>query len=219
MRPMIRNIIGWAQLVALGGIAWGCSSSNSSGGAAACSAAAPCGGTVDGTWTLDSVCVEGNLVAAMNATSGLPAACSSLFQSATLSGSGTVTFANGTETDNITQNMTATAVYTPACASAAAGATVTLSASVCSTLQSTMAGQSGVSSASCSFSSGNCNCSLVYQTVNATSQSYSVSGSTITFTNGDNPIDYCVSGATLTASQVQTNLNGVTLVSKLHKSG
>ena len=239
---MIRNIMGWAALGVFG-VAWGCDSGNTGGGFTSdagvggaggtgsnvggsgntgnttCSAAAPCGGTVDGTWQLDGVCVEGNLVAAMNATSGLPAACSTLFQTATLSGTGTVTFANGTETDNITQDMTTTAVYTSACASAIAGTAVTLNASLCATMQSSAAGQTGVTSASCSFVGSNCNCSIVYQSVTATSQAYSISGSTIMYTNGSDPIDYCVSGTTLTARQVQTNLNGLTFVSTLHKSG
>ncbi len=113
------------HLVLLGGIfgAAGCSgsSSGSRNEAVSCGGVPQCGGTVDGKWQLDSVCLEGDLATALDANLSLPPACSHTIETASISASGTVTFATGTETDDLTGTMTANAVYTAACESAIAG--------------------------------------------------------------------------------------------------
>jgi hypothetical protein len=169
---------------------------------------------LDGTWQADAVCVEGDLVATM-APADLPSACSGLFQSATPTITGTVTFANGMETDNVTETINASVVYTSACVSALAGATVTMTATMCSALGQQLMSQSTFSSASCSFVGGNCPCSVSsLQQLPTTPQAYTVSGNTITYPSGSTPMDYCVSGTTLTAREVDS---GLTFVTTLHK--
>jgi len=199
----------------------GCSSSSTSNAGGTCGAAAPCGGTLDGTWTVTSVCAEGNLAATMNQQLGLPAACDNTFQSATLGASGSVTFANGMETDNLTQTMDANLVFTAACESAVAKQTVTLTPATCTTIQQSLTSSSGsFTTANCSLSNGSCVCTASYDKQSPTTpMSYSVSGSTVTYTgtNPDPPIDYCVSGTTLSASQALSGVSGVSVVSVLQK--
>jgi len=60
--PMERNLSFLVQAIVFSAIALGCGG-NSSGNAGTCNAAAPCGGTLDGTWQMDSTCVEGDLAA------------------------------------------------------------------------------------------------------------------------------------------------------------
>jgi hypothetical protein len=199
----------------------GCSSSSTSNAGGTCSAAAPCGGTLDGTWTVTSVCAEGNLAATMNQQLGLPAACDNTFQSVTLGASGTVTFANGMETDNLTQTMDANLVFTAACESAVANQTVTLTSSTCTTIQQSLtSASSSFTTANCSLSNGSCVCTASYdQQSSTTPASYTVSGSIVTYTgtDPDPSIDYCVSGTTLTARQALSGVTGVTVVSVLQK--
>ncbi len=209
--------------VLLGALALGCGGNDNNNAGATCTAVTACGGTLDGTWTIDSVCTEGDLVGALNAmlaTEGLPAACDNMVQSATLGGTGTVTFANGSETDNITTTMTGSLLYTAACESAVAGTTVTLTASSCSTVQSTLTGASGgFTTASCSLSGGNCACDVTQQQQAPTApQTYTISGGTLTYTaaNGGS-MQYCVSGTSLTAQGTLTGLANIMMIYVAHK--
>jgi len=156
----------------------------------------------------------------MNAQMGLPAACDNTFQSATLSGAGTVTFANSAETDNLTQSIDANLVFTAACESAVAKQTVTLTASTCSTIQQTLTASGGFTTANCSLSNGSCMCTASREQQAPTApQPYTVSGNTITYsgTDASSPTDYCVSGTLLTARQPLSGISGVTVVSVLQK--
>jgi len=213
------NIAGyWFRLALIGAAACGCGSSNSTtGGAASCGGTAPCGGTVDGTWQLDHVCTEGDLTGALESSLALPSACAGTVHSATMSATGTVVFAGGTQTDNITTTLQGTAVVSPACVAAELGSTITLSDTVCALVQAQISGTTGVTSATCSFASGNCNCSVTYTSSNPTPKAYTVSGTSITYTNGDAPTDYCVSGTTLTARQLQADPSNIYVNSTLHK--
>lgn len=214
------NIAGyWFSLVVIGVAAWGCDSSNSTtGGAATCGSTAPCGGSVDGTWKLDNVCTEGDLTGALESSLALPTDCSGAVRSATIvSAIGTIAFANGMQTDDITTTLQGTAVVSSACVAAELGSTITLNDSVCALVQARMAGTTGISNPTCSFGSGNCNCSMTYTSSNTTPKTYTVSGTSITYTNGDAPTDYCVSGTTLTARQLQVDLGNIYLDSTLHK--
>ncbi len=201
----------------------GCSSSSTTnaGTSGTCNAPAACGGALDGTWAVDSVCVEGNLTAAMNKQLGLPSTCDTTFQSVSVGLSGTVTFANNTETDNLTQTMDAHIVYTAACESAVAGQPVTLTASICTTIQQQLMGTSGAfTTAACSLSNGSCDCTASKSEAAPTvPQPYTVSGHTITYTGTDpsDPIDYCVYGTTLTGRQTYSGLAGIWTVTTLRK--
>lgn len=185
---------------------------------------------MDGTWSIDSVCTGGDLTAALNdaMTSGtgqpVPAACDNIFQSASLTGSGTVTFANGNETDSIATTLTASLLYSAACESAFAGTTVTLTASACSTLQTSLTTPTSTTvaftTAVCSLSGGNCACNVTRQEQSPTTpQSYTVSGGTITYTGANGgSMQYCVSGTTLTAEGAVAGWSVATMTYTAHKT-
>jgi hypothetical protein len=173
------------QLLLLGAIFLGCGSDDDKGsstcsgvlcggaagggggnttGAGTCNAAAACGGTLDGSWQVDGVCIEGDLSSALVASQNLPAACSNIVQSVTPTMTGTVTFADGMETDNFTQTISATVLYTEACMSA--------DARLCSCHKRCRLHQRGVvlgeqysifSTATCSLAGSNCACSMSQQ--------------------------------------------------------
>ncbi len=206
-----------SQLVLLGALTWSCSSPSTRGGN--CGATAACGGTLDGTWKIDSACIEGDLIAAMNASAPMPAACNGTYRSVTVVPNGTVTYANGTETSSVTTTTTADLVLTSACVSALNNtAAITLTAATCTALQTSMTDSSKGSSATCSFSGGNCNCTLIQSQTTNDAQPYTILGNSITYSNGDDPLDYCVSGSEMSATQVSKDLPGIMVVFVLHKA-
>ena len=117
--------------------------------------------------------------------------------------------------------MDASLVFTAACESAVANQTVTLTASTCATVQQTLTGTGGgFTTANCSLSNGSCVCTASNdEQPSATPKSYTVAGSTVTYsgTNPDPPTDYCVSGTTLSARQALSGISGVSVVSVLQK--
>ena len=214
---MRANMLPWTCFIlSLLMVACGGNSSSPTGGT--CTGTATCGGTLDGTWRFDTTCVAGNLPAALASAGNYPPACSGLFQTAIPSVSGTVNFANGTETDTMTITMDVTLLYTSACMSAAAGSTVTANASICALLGPSLIGQGGFTSATCSFASGGCACSgTIDSPADTTPQAITVSGHTITYANGSDPMDYCVAGTELTTSGGAAGLPNVTFVTTAHK--
>ena len=182
-----------------------------------CKVPASCGGAVDGTWQIDSTCVVGDVAAVVGAKLGLPPACNDAYKSGTTSSTGTLSFAGGNKTDNVTTTTNLVAKITSACASAAIGTPMTLSAALCPLLQTALTDPSTGTTATCTFAGANCNCTVVRQTTSTAQAAYSMLGNSLTFTNGDNPMDYCVTGTSMTASQASTDLNGLTLVYTLHK--
>jgi hypothetical protein len=185
------------------------------GGAGSCNMNPTCGGTLDGTWQMDTTCAEGDVAQMMAGQLSLPAACNGLFQTATLSLTGTAKFANGMETDNLTMTTDAKVLYTPACVGAISRTTVTLTADICTTMQSNLLKNGTFSSASCAFTGGNCACSVSNQQQSpGTPVAYTVSGGTISYTDGSSPMNYCVQGTTLTARQLDS---GLTLFNTAHK--
>lgn len=200
----------------------GGSGTGDSGGV--CKAVAACGGAIDGTWEVTSTCVHGDLTAVMLASmasggNAPPAACNSLFQNFTIEMSGTVTAANGTETDNLTMTMKGKAHYTPACVSALSGTAISaLSASMCSAAESNLKSNTTFNSATCSLNAGNCDCDLTAVTKETDTSQYTTSGNQLIDPTGKNdPFDYCVSGTTLTLSQDSTDLPGTLLVTTFHR--
>lgn len=196
--------LGVAGQLATGGAAFGGSGAGVGGATstnetASCTGVAPCGGVLDGTWQIDSSCTDGNLAAQINA--GLPAECSSMCESATISQSGTVTFANGVETPNVSTQVVLIQLYTSACLSAIDGAPITMTDSICSALQVSSTSGGTTTNATCSFSGGACLCVTISQSQTSAPIGYSASGTSITYSNGDSPTDYCVSGSQLTESQ------------------
>jgi hypothetical protein len=166
-----------------------------------CTAPAACGGTLDGTWQVDSVCSVGNWATLANSDPSLPASCNTLYQSITYtSESGTVTYANGTETSNVTLTSNNEVLYTQACVTALRGTLITLDAAACASIQQSAIDSGKYTSASCSYSSAGCPCTFIGQETNTDTLTYTLSGNSIVYTNGDPSADYCVSGNTMTVS-------------------
>jgi hypothetical protein len=151
----------------------------------------------------------------MLAQQDLPAVCHDLFQSVTETMTGTVTFANGVETDNLSRTINASLLFTEACMSADVGYAVVISAAACTSVGPYLVSDQQFSTATCSLAGSNCACSASQQMqLPTTPQAYVVSGNTVTYSGGGSPMDYCVSGTTLTVRVVDS---GATLVITLHK--
>ena len=192
-------LVQWAFL---GVVVLGCSGKDSSG--ATCNAAAPCGGTLDGTWQIDGTCVEGDLPAYLAARKRQPSACGNAFQTATASLAGTITFANGMEADNLIFTFDAQAIYTAACVHAITGTTASLDANACISLQQTLINNGTFTGVTCSFAGENCACSGSILAEPATAQeAYAISGTQIVYADGSSSLDYCVSGTTLSTRDVE----------------
>ena len=196
MTRFIGEAFAWALIMFA---ASSCGNSDDKKGAS-CTPPAACGGTLDGTWQLGSTCMQGDEVALLNATSGNPSACNRLYQTVSDTVSGTVTYANGTETANVTKTSVFEVLYTQACVSALRGATITLDATECANQQQSEIDSGKYTNASCAYSSQGCRCSLTTQSTDTSASPYAVSGNRIVYSNGDPPADYCVSGDTLTVS-------------------
>jgi hypothetical protein len=171
---------------------------------------------VDGSWIIDSTCTEGDLRGFASATADLSAGCDNAYQSSTLTSTGTLAFANGTETVDVTMTIDSTVVYTPVCIGA--GTAVTVDADTCTTLEGVISGSAVNTTASCQLTGGNCNCQVTKtMPASAKTLTYSTAGGAITYSNGDPQMDYCISGTSMTTTQLSPDLNGITVVYTLHK--
>jgi hypothetical protein len=227
---MGKHYLYMTQSVLLMVLSWGCDNGTSNGtgtntstgtdtstATGSCSVPASCGGAVDGTWQIDSTCVVGDVAAVLVARLDMPPACNDAYKSGTTTSTGTLSFDGGNKSDNVTTTTSMVAEITSACASAFTGMTVTLSAAACPLLQTYLTDSNTGTTATCTFTSPNCNCTVVQQTTSTAQASYSIAGNSLTFLNDAKPLDYCVSGTTMTASQASTDLNGLTFVYTLHK--
>jgi hypothetical protein len=206
--------LGIGVLMTMMGI--GCGGGSGSGGV--CSGLDPCGGDIEGTWAIDSMCIAGDIVAAMSGDLGLPSACSGALTSFAFENpSGTITYAGGYETANLTITMSMAMTYNSACASAAAGTTVTVDATLCSLLQQDLLASSDYSSVACSFGGGACHCAVKGEQTSSGVTGYTVSGNTIEYTDGSDPMDYCVSGAQLTESQIAPDYANLKMIANFHR--
>jgi len=171
-----------------------------------------CGGDPTGTWDIVSACIDGNLVSASNAALAAQyPSCSNTFSEFGVTAlSGSVTYSSGTYLYNSITGAAETVAYTPACVSALEG--VTLTASVCSSLEQNLNMEPGAT-ATCTYAT-NCNCHSVISNTGTSSGTYTVSGSTITEDSGDS-YDFCVSGNTMTQrEQIEGNAYGITQLKK-----
>ena len=202
----------------ISGTGAGGSSAGGTGGGGTCSGAAPCGGALDGTWQMDSVCT-GDLTPATRAQLGLPAECSDSLESVSIdSMRGTLTYSVGTESSDLTMTLTMQLLFTQACLNAMAGTPVTLNASTCTSMQQSLASSGKYSTATCSYSSAACRCVVSGDQSSTNSTAYTVAGDSIVYTDGSDPVSYCVSGTTLTERQTSsTDFPGVTMVATLHR--
>ncbi len=181
-------------LVVTGGFSLGCGGGGG-GNLPTCGAFSPCGGDITGTWSFDSVCTEGNITDSLLSTADLPAACRDIVKSFSLEMRGTLTYSDNTETSDVTMSMTVRVVYSSACIAAEAGAPVTVTQALCDTISSS-AGSTDGPSMSCRLASGGCDCTMTMAQSTQGSDSYTVSGSTLTYSDGDT-LEFCVSGNNL----------------------
>jgi hypothetical protein len=188
---------------------FGCGGGGSSGGQiASCSGTFKgCGGDVTGKWSIDGICIEGDIKSLMAEefnSEDVPPECSDIFQSVSADMSGTVEYANGNQISDVSTTMKMKIKYTSACLSAQSGTSMKMTQSLCDTLESSM--NSDASSdddskmtTSCSFSTS-CNCTITMSGQTKDTVGYTVSGSTITTDDGETA-EYCVSGKNLTIRQ------------------
>jgi len=183
-----------------------------------CNEVTPCGGALDGTWQIDATCFVGSLTDVLAASEDLPPACNDLYRSATATHTGTVTFANGLETNNFTLTMNSQIVYTSECVSAINNMTITIDANACAVLEQSLASQTGFVSATCSLVSDDCSCSASYVSqADATPQAYTLSNGRITYADTlTSPMDFCISGTTLLTQQEDTATSTIVIFT-LHK--
>jgi len=209
----------WGSLALMLGLSsvLGCGNKDSTTTGSSCGSFSACGGSLDGTWQFDSACISGDIVAATAAQAGLPSACNGFLKSVQTTTTGTVTFASGTQTNNVTTTVLEGFVYTPACLSAEAGGTVAVTASVCTQLQTSITARLSGSTATCSFVSGNCNCSVTYVSTDTSTNTYTISGNTLVPSGSSDPLDYCVSGTTLRGSETSSSMSGITTYYTMHK--
>jgi hypothetical protein len=186
--------------------------------ASSCGSFTACGGSIDGTWQIDGTCMAGDLAAALKSGMNLPSACSDLITSVTQVTTGSVTFASGTETNNVTTTVTERINYTSACVSAMTKQNVVLDASACSQLQSSVSSSTSGASATCALVGNSCGCSVTLTSADTSTSTYTVSGNTLVPGDGTDPVSYCVSGSTLKITQASSDLPGMTLFVTLHNA-
>jgi hypothetical protein len=184
----------WVTLAGTAIFALGCG--GGSGSIPTCGVFQACGGDLTGTWTFDGMCGEGDIATSMMDTSGLPPECSDIIKSFSMNISGTLIYANGTETSDVNMTMTARAVYSSACINAEAGTSVAVSQALCDAMSSGMSSTDGPTM-TCKLASGGCDCNMTMSQSAQESDTYTVSGSTLTYSGGDT-IEFCVSGTKLT---------------------
>jgi hypothetical protein len=195
----------------------GCGGGSGKGGV--CIGLDPCGGDIEGTWAIDSLCIQGDVIASVTASMNMPAACNGALKDFTFENpTGTVSYAGGYESANVTVATSVEMDINSACASALSGTPVTVDATLCSLLQGNLLGSnSPYSGATCTFGSGACQCALQGEEASTDVTGYTVSGHTITYTDGSAPADYCVSGTQLTESQVSPEYGDLKLIAKFHR--
>jgi hypothetical protein len=180
-----------------------------------CGAFSACGGDIRGTWTFEGVCAEGDITSAMMDTSGLPPECSDIIKSFSLDISGTLTYANGTETSDVTMSMSTRALYSAACLSAEAGMPVTATQPLCDTISSGVSSADGLTM-TCTLASGGCDCNMTMSEHTQESDSYTVSGGTLIYSDGDT-LEFCVFGNKLTFRSA-TDAGAPSMQFTLHRS-
>jgi hypothetical protein len=183
------------------------------GGIPTCSAFTACGGDLKGKWAVDGICMEGDLEAAMAGMEELPAECGDMYKDISMKMSGTVEFANGTQTSDVTMETKLKFTYTSACLSAMSGTSMTMTQALCDKAASSYDDGEGPTVA-CSFTGGACACTMSMNKHEQSATGYTVSGNTFTTEDGDD-VEYCVSGTTLTVRDQSSDGQGSQ--TKLHK--
>lgn len=180
-----------------------------------CGAFTACGGDITGTWTFDGVCSEGDIASSIVDTGDLPAECKDAVKSLAIDVSGTLTYANGTETSDVNLTMKMGMVYSSACITAVSGTPVAVTQAFCDTLASSYDPVDGPTVV-CKLASGGCDCTMTMAEHTQESDTYMVSGGTLTYSDGDS-VEFCVSGSKLTV-RPSTDAGSPGMQFKLHRT-
>ena len=164
-----------------------------SGGIPSCSAFTACGGDLTGQWTIDGLCTEGDITEGMLDETEMPAECKDAFQNMSLQMSGTLTYANGIETADMKMAMKVKYTFTSACFSAMS---MPMTQEACSAAEMT-SDDPDAPVLSCSVSGSACNCTMSMENQGVETDTYTVSGSTLTYSDGESA-QFCVAGDKLT---------------------
>jgi hypothetical protein len=179
---------------------------NAGGSGAMCQSFSPCGGSIDGTWRVQDICVEDALSLAGMATD--EPACRDLFRSVQTGGSGTITFQSGTVTSNALLTVEMNAVWTVPCLMAASGVQNLDLATTCTNIGQNYAMNPDFSASACKVAGQTCDCTVELEQDFALPAMYTLAGSAITFEGDSSVTTYCVSGNTLSISNMDTETSG-----------
>jgi hypothetical protein len=187
----------WVGVLAAACLATACSDSNDDGGS--CASFSACGGDVQGSWQLDSICAVGLVEQLNSQVAAQHPECDGTYKTASIDVEGTVAFDATTQTPNLVMTIDTRLTLTADCLSAQADRTVVLSDSICSLFaqgaSSTDADKTATTQ--CTFTGGNCECDVHISSPTGTAEPYTISGTTIV-SGSESPADYCVQGDTLT---------------------
>lgn len=151
-----------------------------------------CGGTVDGDYTLDSVCSD------FDWQSELEQACPTVSVSnVSYSGSGTLTLSSGSYTRDATGTVSLSVSVPTECAA-------TGCSSVEAALQAEIDENYDSGDATCSDAGTGCDCDVTATASDQASGSYTTSGGVLT-TDADRTFYYCVEGDTLQAREFDSD--------------
>lgn len=174
----------------------GCKSANN-GSTGQCGLANACGGDVEGTWNITSVCVENAAALAGMAVADRPE-CASLFKDTQVHADGTMAFASGTATTAYTLTVDLHAAFTRECL----GALGSVSASAidlqgsCERLDMEFSINSSFTGASCAIAGETCDCMISRRQTQSVTGTYTTEGSALIDDEGTRG-DYCVDGSML----------------------
>lgn len=173
-----------------------------------------CGGDVVGSWTLGSVCTNGELTDLFNqqVAADYPS-CAQSFTDMSMSSNGTVTYDGSKYTRTGSIQTTGKMKITATCIAEQSGGLV-LSAASCSNLGKFLPARYPGSTFTCSYDGTTCNCDMSATQAINDSGTYTLAGSSIV--ESDNyTYDFCVNGSQLTENMVL--YGGVTGVAQLSK--
>lgn len=149
-----------------------------------------CGGDVDGTWTVEALCVAD--AARLAGMSTDEPDCADLFVAAQTDGTGTASFSNGSVSSSISLTMDLHAVWTPACIQAVSGVQSVDIVATCARLDQEYAENPNFTGGSCMTVAGNCECIVSAERPFDLGTAYTLAGERLTFAGDASPTDYCV---------------------------
>jgi hypothetical protein len=195
-----------------GGFAGASGASGVGGGGNMCSAFTPCGGSIEGMWTVQDICIENAADLAGMAIDD--PACSNLFVSAQTGGSGTMTFQAGTASSTALLTMELHVVWTLPCLRAASGVQTVDLAPTCANIDQNYADNPEFTSGSCMVVGQTCDCVVTAEQDFALGDSYTVQGSQITFAGDPSRTNFCVSGSMLQLGSMDGEATGTVTLTR-----